>query len=139
MIDNGRSQGTTGTTGTPGSAAVPAALIGDCALWGEDSQTHEAWSHGLDRGDFLDHGEGRHGHLGPVVDCLDAGDCMASIINIRPVTAWRRACGALRLVGYVCALCAPSRGVMGVGGGGGKTPVVAERTRRLKQSLTIGS
>ncbi|MDQ0289681.1 hypothetical protein J3R75_001788 [Oligosphaera ethanolica] len=24
---------------------------------GEDSRTHEAWSHGLDRGDFLDHGE----------------------------------------------------------------------------------
>ena len=27
------------------------------ARWGEDSRTHEAWSHGLDRGDFLDYGE----------------------------------------------------------------------------------
>jgi len=27
------------------------------AHWGEDSRTHEAWSHGLDRGDFLDRGE----------------------------------------------------------------------------------
>jgi len=25
--------------------------------WGEDSGTHEAWSHGLDSGDFLDRGE----------------------------------------------------------------------------------
>ena len=25
--------------------------------WGEDSVTHEAWSHGLDRGDFRDRGE----------------------------------------------------------------------------------
>ena len=48
--------------------------LGDCAHWGEDSRTHEAWSHGLDREDFLDHGEGRLGHRGPVVDCLDAVD-----------------------------------------------------------------
>ena len=52
----------------------PVGLIGGGARRGEDSRTHEAWSHGLDRGDFLDHGEGRLGHRGPVVDCLDAVD-----------------------------------------------------------------
>ena len=54
------------TPWTPGTSCGLLGLLGAppsrrhllaAARWGEDSRTHEAWSHGLDRGDFLDYGE----------------------------------------------------------------------------------
>jgi len=56
---------TVGTQGTLGIDALTRGTgwgrldAGDrlARRWGEDSRTHEAWSHGLDRGDARDAGE----------------------------------------------------------------------------------
>ena len=54
------------TAWTPGTDWGPVGLLGAppsrrhlaaAARWGEDSLTHDALSHGLDRGDELDRGE----------------------------------------------------------------------------------